>query len=224
MPIRAFRPGKLAFGFGEYTVSVSETHAVTAADINAFWLGPSPTDLGAARAASRRWYVVDDRLDEEIRRQFGTAMAQARTGALSDWRETSDGALALVILLDQFTRNAYRGAAAAFSGDAMAREVATGALDRGLDRALPIPGRLLLYHPFEHSEELEDQQRSVTLFSELVADSPSEWGEYIDSFLRYARAHLEVIDQFGRFPHRNAALGRESTPAEQEWLATHGGF
>ena len=205
-------------------MSVNEIPSVTAGAINAFWLGPSPTDLVAAQKASSRWYAADDQLDDEIRRNFGVVMEQARAGALSGWRETAEGSLALVILLDQFTRNAHRGTAVAFSGDAMARQVATGALDRGFDRALPIPGRLLLYHPFEHSEDLEDQRRSVALFAGFAVISPSEWREYVDSFLRYARGHLEVIDQFGRFPHRNAALGRESSPAEQEWLATHGGF
>ncbi len=202
----------------------SRIAAVTAANVIAFWLGPSPANLHAAKRASRRWYAADDALDQEVRQKFGDAMEQARSGALAGWRETADGALGLVILSDQFTRNAYRGTAAAFSGDAMAKEVASLALDRGFDRELPIPGRLVLYHPFEHSEDLRDQQRSVELFSTLAADSPSEWREYIDSFLRYARAHLEVIDQFGRFPHRNAVLGRETTDAEQQWLATHGGF
>ncbi len=155
---------------------------------------------------------------------FGKAIERARAGALSGWQETAEGALALMILLDQFTRNAYRDTAAAFSGDALAREVAARALDKGFDRALPIPGRLLLYHPFEHSEDPADQQRSVALFAGLAAQSPSEWREYIESFLRYARAHQEVIDRFGRFPHRNVALGRESTPAEREWLAAGGGF
>ncbi|MDE0224999.1 MAG: DUF924 domain-containing protein [Gammaproteobacteria bacterium] len=205
-------------------MSGSETPAVTAADIVGFWLGPSPNDPDAAKKASGRWYTPDDQFDDEIRRKFGAAMAQARAGALSGWQETAERALALVILLDQFTRNAYRGTADAFSGDAMAREVATGALARGFDRILSIPGRLLLYHPFEHSEDLDDQRRSVALFSGLAAESPSEWREYIDSFVRYADAHLEVIEQFGRFPHRNGILGRESTPAEQEWLSTHGGF
>lgn len=202
----------------------SETSAVTAADIVGFWLGPSPNDLDAAKKASGRWYTPDDQFDDEIRRKFSAAMAQARAGALSGWQETAEGALALVILLDQFTRNAYRGTSGAFSGDAMAREVATGALARGFDRVLPIPGRLLLYHPFEHSEDLEDQRRSVALFSGLAAASPSVWREYIDSFVRYAHAHLEVIERFGRFPHRNEILGRENTPAEHEWLSTHGGF
>ena len=200
------------------------TPAVTAASVIAFWLGPSPEHLGAAKRASRRWYVADDALDREVRQKFGGAMQLARSGALAGWRETSEGALALVILLDQFTRNAYRNTAAAFSGDAVAREVASLALDRGFDRELSIPGRLLLYHPFEHSEDLQDQERSVELFSALAAESPCEWRDYVDSFLRYASAHLEVIDRFGRFPHRNVALGRESTAAEQEWLATHGGF
>ena len=202
----------------------SEIPAVTAASAIAFWLGPSPTDFQAAKLASRRWYAADDQLDREVRRKFGDAMEQARTGALSGWQETADGALALVILLDQFTRNAYRDTAAAFSGDALAREVVGRALDKGFDRALPILGRLLLYHPFEHSEDRQDQQRSVALFSGLAAQSPSEWRGYIESFLRYARAHQEVIDRFGRFPHRNVALGRESTPAEREWLAARGGF
>ena len=201
-----------------------ESRAVTPARIIAFWLGPAPADFHEASLASRRWYAADDQLDRDIRRKFGDAIARARAGALVDWRETAHGALALVILLDQFTRNAYRGTAAAFSGDAMAREVVAHALNEGLDRTLPILGRALVYHPFEHSEDLKDQQRSVALFSALAAESPSEWREYLDSFLRYARAHLEVIERFGRFPHRNAALGRESTPAEREWLATHGGF
>ena len=215
---------KLAIGFREQRVSISETPAVTAAGINAFWLGPSPEDLDAAKRASARWYTADDQLDEEIRHRFGAAIEHARTGALSDWQETAAGALALVILLDQFTRNAYRGTAAAFSGDATARQVARDALDRGFDRVLPIPGRLLLYHPFEHSEDPEDQCRSVALFAGFAVISPSQWREYIDSFLRYARAHQEVIERFGRFPHRNAVLGRESTPAERAWLSTHGGF
>ena len=202
----------------------SDIPAATAASVIAFWLGPSPTDLHAAKMASRRWYAADDQLDREVRRKFGNAIERARMGALSGWQETTDGALALVILLDQFTRNAYRGTAAAFSGDALAREVAARALDEGLDRALPIPGRLLLFHPFEHSEDRQDQQRSVALFARLASESPCQWREYIDSFLRYARAHQEVIERFGRFPHRNDMLGRQSTPAEQEWLATHGGF
>ena len=202
----------------------SEIPTETAASVIAFWLGPSPTEFHAAKMASRRWYAADDKLDRDMRRKFGNAIEQARTGALSGWQETADGALALVILLDQFTRNVYRGTAAAFSGDGLGREVAISALDKGFDRALPIPGRLLLYHPFEHSEDRQDQQRSVALFAGLVAESPSEWREYIDSFLRYARAHQEVIERFGRFPHRNVALGRESTPAEREWLAARGGF
>ncbi len=202
----------------------SDIPAAAAAGIVAFWLGPSPRDCRAAKMASRRWYAADDQLDRDVRRMFGKAIERARAGALSGWQETAEGALALMILLDQFTRNAYRDTAAAFSGDALAREVAARALDKGFDRALPIPGRLLLYHPFEHSEDPADQQRSVALFAGLAAQSPSEWREYIESFLRYARAHQEVIDRFGRFPHRNVALGRESTPAEREWLAAGGGF
>lgn len=205
-------------------MSDNERHGVTPASIIAFWLGPSPTDCDAAKTASGRWYAEDDQLDHEIRRKFSEAIEQALSGALSSWEETAEGALALVILLDQFTRNAYRGSPDAFSGDAMAREVAARALGKGLDLDLPIPGRLLLYHPFEHSEDREDQRRSVALFAGLAVLSRSDWREYVDSFLRYARAHQEVIERFGRFPHRNAVLGRESTPAEREWLATHGGF
>ena len=205
-------------------MNCSETPAVTVAGINAFWLGSSPRDLEAAKKASARWYAADDQLDEEIRRRFGAATEHACAGALSDWQETADGALALVILLDQFTRNACRGTAAAFSGDATARQVAKDALNRGFDRVLPIPGRLLLYHPFEHSEDRQDQCRSVALFAGFAVISPSRWRGYVDSFLRYARAHQEVIERFGRFPHRNAVLGRESTPVERDWLSTHGGF
>ena len=148
-----------------------------------------------------------------------------RTGALSGWQQTADGALALVILLDQFTRNAYRGSAAAFSGDAMAREVATGALDRGASIA-HCRSRDAWFSTIRSNTARRWRTRNVRLgcFSGLATESPSEWREYIDSFLRYAWAHLEVIEQFGRFPHRNEALGRESTAAEREWLSTHGGF
>ncbi len=197
---------------------------VTAADVIAFWIGPAPDEFKSVTAFSKRWYRRDAAVDSEIRERFGDAIEAARRGRLTAWGATAEGALGLVILLDQFTRNAYRDTPEAFSGDDLAREVAGGAIDRGLDQELPIAGRALLYHPFEHAETAADQRRSVALFEALVAAATPEWREFATSFLNYARAHQEVIARFGRFPHRNASLGRESTPAELAYLEAGGGF
>ncbi|MYA17511.1 MAG: DUF924 domain-containing protein, partial [Gammaproteobacteria bacterium] len=173
-----------------------------------FWLGPAPDDPDSVVTASKRWYIADDGFDAEIRDRFGAAIEQAQRGFFADWAETPEGALALVILLDQFPRNAHRGTANAFAGDPVALAVAGRAVERGFDRGLACPGRAFLYHPFEHSEDLKDQERSVVLFETLAAQAPNEWHEFAADFVPYALAHRDVIARFGRFPHRNAALGR----------------
>ncbi|MCR6629076.1 MAG: DUF924 domain-containing protein [Magnetospirillum sp.] len=175
-------------------------------------------DLGRAQAVldfwfapgmEKRWFAADAALDRELAERFGQDLAQAASGALDHWVESADGALALVILLDQVPRNVFRGKAQAFAFDSHALAIAEAALLRGHDRALPPIRRCFLYLPFEHSESLPDQRYCVRLF-EQAGDDPEG--------LDYARRHLAVIERFGRFPHRNEALERETTPEEEEFL------
>lgn len=197
---------------------------MTPTQVVEFWLGPAPDDYESVTRASKRWYLTDDAFDAEIRDRFGAAIERGRRGLLADWAGTTGGALGLVILLDQFSRNAYRGTADAFRGDPVALAVAGRAVERGLDRELAWPGRAFLYHPFEHSEDPEDQERSVMLFEALAAEAPPAWRKFAADFVPYAHAHRDVIARFGRFPHRNAILGRVNTAEERAYLDRGGGF
>lgn len=189
-----------------------------------FWLGTAPEDIAAVNAASERWYAADDEFDAQVRDRFGATIRVARKGGFRDWEDTPHGTLALVILLDQLSRNAYRGTAEAFAGDARALAVATSVVESRLDRELGCAGRTFLYHPFEHSEDPADQERSVHLFESLVEEVPDQWRQFAADFVPYAHAHRDVIARFGRFPHRNAILGRKSTPEELAYLRDGGGF
>jgi uncharacterized protein (DUF924 family) len=160
------------------------------------------------------WYLQDDALDARIRERWLPLWEEARTGALEVWRCTPRATLGLLVLLDQFPRNMFRGDARAFATDAQARRCAKDAILRGFDVRVPLPERQFYYMPLEHSELLPDQDRSVRLML-LAFGRDSE-------MLRHARAHREVIRRFGRFPYRNAALGRESRPEEVEFLAAGG--
>lgn len=188
----------------------------TPADILAFWFAEGPDTFREA------WFRKDEAFDAAIRERFGAATLVARNGGLDDWAEMPDCALALLILLDQFPRNLHRGSAEAFASDAHARAIARQVvLHRRFDLALTPTERGFLYLPFEHSEDMADQDLSVALF-EGLRDNPRSAapGGVID----YAWRHRAVIARFGRFPHRNAALGRASTPEEEAWLAEGGGF
>lgn len=164
-------------------------------------------------AGPQAWFVRNEAFDAEIRARFAGLVEEAREGALDAWADSPHGALALLLLLDQFPRNLYRGDALAFASDDRARRIAEGALASGFDRAFPKAARPFFYLPFEHSEEMSDQERSVDLFRRHGDEQ---------AYL-YALIHLDVIRRFGRFPHRNAALGRETTSAEAAYLAD-GGF
>jgi uncharacterized protein (DUF924 family) len=174
-----------------------------AADILAFW----------REAGRERWYEKDDTFDAEIRRRYLALWQKAAAGELSSWEATDDGALALVIVLDQFPRNMFRGDAKAFSSDAEARGVANRALTRGADARIDPSLKEFLYLPFEHSEHLADQLRCVELFRNT--DNAEN--------LRYAEEHADIIRRFGRFPHRNEVLGRATTAEEKAFL-DDGGF
>jgi uncharacterized protein (DUF924 family) len=143
---------------------------------------------------------------------------RAAAGEFTAWEERPADALAVVIVLDQFPRNIYRGSPLAFTNDPLARVVAGRAVDRGFHRALPRERRFFFYLPFEHSEDLMDQARSLSLFREWVEDAPAEKRAEADHHFTYILRHEEIIRRFSRFPHRNAALGRMTTPEEAEFL------
>jgi len=158
-----------------------------------------------------QWFQVDPDFDVRIAERFLVTYNMAREGLCDGWKQDAQGCLALCILLDQFPRNMFRGSAKAFATDEPALMTARYALTKGFDQLLVPPRRRFLYLPFEHSEALADQQKSVALFESMKDDDPLGYD--------YALRHLAVIERFGRFPHRNAALGRENTPEEQEYLA-----
>jgi len=174
-----------------------------------FWFG----DGTAARA---EWFRKDPAFDDAIRAQFGDAVEAALGGACTDWTGTAQGALALVLLLDQFTRNIHRDTPRMFAGDARALAVGDAAVAAGLDRELGAHQRWFLYLPFEHAEDPAMQERSLALFGGLARETglaaPLEWAE----------KHAAVVRRFGRYPHRNAILGRVSTAEEIAFLAEPG--
>ena len=180
-------------------------------DILHFWFGaPGSAIRGTQR---EEWFRKDPAFDEEIRRHFAAATEAAARGELDRWQADRESALALVILLDQFPRNLHRGSPKAFAADAKAREVADAAIARGYDLTFPSCERLFFYLPFEHSENLADQERALDLFKRLAEDDPAR-----ADTVPYAIRHHEIVKRFGRFPHRNEALGRESTEAEIAFL------
>jgi uncharacterized protein (DUF924 family) len=175
-----------------------------------FWFGSA--DLMHPVEYRDAWFGKNDEFDAEIRRHFADDVEFALRGELDGMGATASGALALLLLLDQFPRNLFRGTAKAFEGDERARRIAKAAIARGFEAAMSQRHRVFLYLPFEHSEELRDQERSVILFATL--DDPRGYD--------YAVRHRDIVARFGRFPHRNAALGRPSTEEEIEFLKTPG--
>ncbi|HET7382715.1 MAG TPA: DUF924 family protein [Pseudolabrys sp.] len=176
---------------------------VSAADVVSFWQEAGP----------ERWFNKNAAFDKEIRERFFDTYEAAAAGKLSDWEQSAQGALALLILLDQFPRNMFRGDARAFATDPLARAITAGAIIRGFDGQVAKQLRSFFYLPFEHSEDLADQERCITL-NKATGDADG---------LKWAEIHADIIRRFGRFPHRNAALGRAPTPEEQAFL-DGGGF
>ena len=183
-------------------------------DILEFWFPPDthPDSAHPDGQNNPAWFQPGPGYDDAVRERFITAHEQAARGELDGWAATADGALALIVLLDQFPRNMFRGQARSFATDGKALRVAEDAVARGLDQAVPAAWRMFFYLPFEHSEDRAMQARSVALFEALGNAETT----------RYARTHRDIIDRFGRFPHRNRLLGRESTPEEAQWLASGG--
>ena len=183
-------------------------------DVLDFWFAPlgSP-EFGKPRAA---WFEKSQAFDDVIRARFPDLHRRAAAGALQAWRDSADALLALIVVLDQFPRNLFRGSSAAFATDAQALAAAQLAVARGFDVQLLPVQRWFVYLPFEHAEDLAQQRRSLELFERLRGD-PASAGS-----IDYARRHFDIIARFGRFPHRNAALGRVSTPEEAEFLTQPG--
>ncbi len=174
------------------------------AEVVDFWFGPGMEE---------RWFKSDPTFDAEVRARLGALQERAAAGALGAWRDSADGCLALIVLLDQAPRNLFRDQARAFATDAAARELTGHAIERGFDQELPQGRRMFLYLPLEHSESLSDHETCVRLTAAL--DEDPAWHDY-------AVRHRDIIARFGRFPHRNAALGRDSTPEELAFLERPG--
>ncbi|WP_308367070.1 MULTISPECIES: DUF924 family protein [unclassified Microbulbifer] len=196
------------------------------ADVLTFWFGQAQLDAVPSAGYRRRWFSGDSSFDSQIEEDFGAQVEAALAGDLARWRQSLEGELALVLLCDQFTRNIYRGTTRAYAGDPLARDVALAVIERGDERKLGLYQRAFLGMPLEHGETPEMQAQSVAYFDRLRRDylNGAEAAAQAENFYQYALAHREVIEEFGRYPHRNAALGRESTPAEQKWLEKGGGF
>ena len=199
--------------------AVSADLAARAAAVHDFWFGATGhPERGRMR---KIWFEKSEAFDAELRDRFLADYERAAAGACDALAATPDGVLALMILFDQLPRNLFRGQARAFATDARARDVAARAVASGLDTRLSPVERIFVYLPFEHSEDLADQRRSVALFESLPVTpefTEAERANVVD----YAGRHLVIVERFGRFPHRNAALGRASTPEETEFLKQPG--
>lgn len=176
---------------------------MVAQDILDFWF---------SEPCRKCWFQSTEEFDREIQQEFESVWLSAKSGELDDWKNTPEGCLALVIILDQFPLNMYRGEAKSFSTEAMARDISRLALERGFDQNMDESQKLFLYLPFMHSESLADQERSVELFQNAGMDT--HWAEH----------HRDIVKRFGRFPHRNASLGRQSSEAELAYLQSDEAF
>ena len=175
-----------------------------------FWFGHDD-------AVRDEWFRKDPAFDAQIAQRFGPLIERALCGELSAWQAVPASALALIVVLDQFTRNAFRDSPRAFAGDALALSAARAAVASGFDQSLTPVQRSFAYMPFEHAEDMASQNEAVRLFTALAKAQPP-----LSDTLDYALRHRAIVERFGRFPHRNAVLGRESTPEEIEFLKQPG--
>ena len=191
-------------------------------DVIEFWIGAARHDPEKSQKKSRLWFNSNPASDKKLERKFGSLLSLAEQATIDHWSASALGSLALVILLDQFSRNIYRGTARAFQNDAKALQIAIAAVDKTQDLELSLVQRAFLYLPFEHAETLAAQDRSVKLFGALERAAPDSWLRQMRSFADHARSHRKIVIQFGRYPHRNKVLRRENSTAEQHYLAKDG--
>jgi len=195
-------------------------------DILEFWFGRGPHDAAWLEERSRFWFGGDGAQaqaarDASIRTTLEPMLERAARGEFASWADSPRRRLALILLFDQVPRNAYRGTAAAFAFDREALALSIEGMQRAADAALDPLERVFFYLPLEHAESLEAQDAARDAFARLVAEAPDELRAYCEYCAEYAKKHRDLIEKFGRFPHRNAVLGRADTPAEAEWLAAH---
>ena len=200
-----------------------------AGEVLEFWFGRGPWDATRLAERSAFWFGGDDpkavaARDAEIREKLEPLLELAARGEFASWAASPRRRLALIILFDQVPRNAYRGTAAAFAFDREALSLAVEGLQLAADAALEPLERLFFYLPLEHAESLEAQEAAVASLDRLAGDAPEHLREYCVYCAGFARGHRDIIAKFGRFPHRNAVLGRSNTPEEQAWLDAGGGF
>lgn len=196
--------------------------ANTIDEITTFWLGPA---LDSPQAAAERrdwWYKGGKPVDDEIRTRFGPLVTRACEGALDDWPTSADGAFAMILLLDQFTRNLYRGTPDAYLGDARAFEIVKQAIASKLDQALHPVARIWLYHPFHHAESVTTQDEGLALLNDILDTAPEVWHSYIQRSIKGWTRHRNIVARFARFPHRNPVLGRTSTTEELAFMDEDG--
>ncbi len=194
---------------------------VTPETVLEFWLG-APGDPPLVRSSS--WYKKDAAFDKEIKDRFEATLNAAKRGELDDWKKTPRGRLAFVILNDQFSRNMFRGTSDMFAQDALARDTALDAIAQGDEGQLKHVERSFLYMPLMHAEDVDLQRKCVAAFGRLVDSSPPELKSFLESGLHYAKLHADIVERFGRFPHRNAILNRPTTREEETFLKTNPGF
>lgn len=192
---------------------------VTPEEVHRFWFADALDDPQAAEARSDVWFGTAPEFDSRIRERFGSLILAAARGELSAWKGAPRSCVSLAIVLDQFPRNAYRNTARAFEYDELALSVARHGVAAGYVDALSVVERPFLLMPFQHAEDIATQRESVALFERVRREAAAEWAAFAQNHLQFARAHLEIVERFGRFPHRNAVLGRTPTLAEREYLA-----
>lgn len=187
-----------------------------------YWFADATDNLAALQNRMRFWFAVDRKIDKDIRQRFGQLPTMLNKGHTLGWLENDVSLLAKVLILDQFTRNMYRGTAQAFAYDELALKLAKLSVKNGiLDRIHPLYGRFIVM-PYEHSEDLTDQEQGVVLGEYLHGIAPTHLKKQFMHFIKYAHIHRNIIQRFGRFPHRNAVLNRECTEEESEYLQSGG--
>lgn len=187
-----------------------------------FWLGNSCLNPEKALARKKFWYLGGVKVDTEIKLRFGALVLRACNQRLGAWETDSENVLALIILLDQFTRNLFRNTLKAYIGDVQAVRILKQAIDVGLDLELDAVSRIWLYHPFHHSELIEEQDRGIVLLQNLRRECAPIWSAYIDICIKGWTGHRDIVAKFGRFPHRNYLLGRVCTKEETLFLSSSG--
>jgi uncharacterized protein (DUF924 family) len=190
--------------------------------IHQFWFGPEPDDAVVAQQKSNLWWAKKNQHDQEIQRRFSAYVDMAARGELDSWTKSARPLLVLILLTDQFPRNIYRNTPKAFRFDTLAQTWCLHGIRQGMDKGLRPIERIFFYLPLEHAESMEHQEQSVQLYTKLLQETPENQADIFKGYLAFALRHRSVVARFGRFPHRNAILGRASTLEETAFLRQPG--